>query len=131
MLFWIRHKNLLPIHAFIETVTVEDLMREDAIDTVIGEDITFRGSLVYSNTLKINGNFKGTIQSSGKLIIGNSGEVEADLDVGTLIVEGKLKGNVNAKEKIELKKPSELIGDIQSPILEVESGSRFLGNCSM
>jgi cytoskeletal protein CcmA (bactofilin family) len=106
-------------------------MREDAIDTVIGEDITFRGSLVYSNTLKINGNFKGTIQSSGKLIIGNSGEVEADLDVGTLVVEGKLKGNVVAKEKIELKKPSELIGDIQSPILEVESGSRFLGNCSM
>lgn len=106
-------------------------MREDSIDTVIGEDISFRGSLVYSNTLKINGNFKGTIQTTGKLIIGSTGEVEADLDIGTLVVEGKLKGNVTAKEKIELKKPSELIGDIQSPTLEVESGSRFLGNCSM
>ncbi|WCL48185.1 bactofilin family protein [Leptospira sp. GIMC2001] len=106
-------------------------MREDSIDTVIGEDISFRGSLVYSNTLKINGNFKGTIQSSGTLIIGSSGDVEADLDVGTLVVEGKLKGNVDAKDKIELKKPSELIGDIKSPMLEVENGSRFLGNCSM
>jgi cytoskeletal protein CcmA (bactofilin family) len=106
-------------------------MREDSIDTVIGEDISFRGSLVYSNTLKINGNFKGTIQTSGKLIIGNSGEVEADLDVGTLVVEGKLKGNVSAKEKIEIKKPAELIGDIQTPSLEVENGSKFLGNCSM
>lgn len=106
-------------------------MREESIDTVIGEDISFRGSLVYSNTLKINGNFKGTIQTSGTLIIGGTGEVEADLDVGTLVVVGKLKGNVNAKEKIELKKPSELIGDIQTPALEVENGSKFLGSCSM
>lgn len=106
-------------------------MREETIDTVIGEDIAFRGSLVYTNTLKINGNFKGTIQTTGKLIIGSTAEVEADMEVGTLIVEGKLKGNVNAREKIELRKPSELIGDIQTPVLEVESGSRFLGNCSM
>ncbi|NCN09098.1 MAG: polymer-forming cytoskeletal protein [Leptospira sp.] len=106
-------------------------MREESIDTVIGEDISFRGSLIYSNTLKINGNFKGTIQTTGKLIVGESGSLEADLEVGVLVVEGKVKGNVNAKEKIELKKPSELIGDIKSPNLEVESGSKFLGNCSM
>ncbi len=106
-------------------------MREETVDTIIGDDITFRGSLIYSNSLKINGNFKGTIQTTGKLIIGDTGEVEADLEVGTLIVEGKLKGNVNARDKIELRKPSELIGDIQTPVLEVESGSRFLGNCSM
>jgi cytoskeletal protein CcmA (bactofilin family) len=106
-------------------------MSNESIDTVIGEDISFRGSLIYSNTLKINGNFKGTIQTTGKLIIGESGEVEADLEVGVLLVEGKVKGNVNAKEKIELKKPSELIGDIKTPTLEVQSGSKFLGNCSM
>jgi cytoskeletal protein CcmA (bactofilin family) len=53
-------------------------MSNESIDTVIGEDISFRGSLIYSNTLKINGNFKGTIQTTGKLIIGESGEVEAD-----------------------------------------------------
>lgn len=106
-------------------------MSNESIDTVIGEDISFRGSLIYSNTLKINGNFKGTIQTTGKLIIGESGEVEADLEVGVLLVEGKVKGNVNAKEKIELKKLSELIGDIKTPTLEVQSGSKFLGNCSM
>ncbi|MCG9874492.1 MAG: polymer-forming cytoskeletal protein [Leptospiraceae bacterium] len=106
-------------------------MREESIDTVIGDDISFRGSLVYSNTLKINGNFKGTIQTTGKLIVGETGSLEADIEVGVLVVEGKVKGNVNAKEKIELKKPSELIGDIKSPNLEVESGSKFLGNCSM
>jgi len=106
-------------------------MREESIDTVIGDDISFRGSLVYSNTLKINGNFKGTIQTTGKLIVGETGSLEADIEVGVLVIEGKVKGNVNAKEKIELKKPSELIGDIKSPNLEVESGSKFLGNCSM
>jgi cytoskeletal protein CcmA (bactofilin family) len=61
----------------------------------------------------------------------NLEKLKLTLEVGVLLVEGKVKGNVNAKEKIEFKKPSELIGDIKTPTLEVQSGSKFLGNCSM
>jgi len=106
-------------------------MKDESSDTVIGEDITFRGTLKFTQSLKIKGHFKGNIQSPGKLIIDDSGDVEADIEVGSLVVEGSLRGNVDAKEKIELKKNGKIIGDIKTPGLEVESGSKLLGNCIM
>nr|OBZ98171.1 Polymer-forming cytoskeletal family protein [Leptospira interrogans serovar Copenhageni/Icterohaemorrhagiae] len=74
-------------------------MSDEQIDTVIGDDIHFRGKLKFNNSLKIKGNFKGTIETTGKLVVGDTGEVEADIQTGTLEVEGNLKGNVSANQK--------------------------------
>lgn len=106
-------------------------MKDESIDTIINDDITFRGTLSFNQTLKIKGQFKGTITSQGKLIIDETGDVEADVEVGSLVVLGNLKGNVDAKEKVELKKPGKIVGDIRTPGLEVEHGSKILGNCIM
>jgi len=106
-------------------------MKDESVDTIINDDISFRGTLSFSQTLKIKGQFKGTITSAGKLIIDETGDVEADVEVGSLLVLGNLKGNVEAKEKVELKKPGKIVGDIKSPGLEVEFGSRIIGNCIM
>lgn len=106
-------------------------MKDENIDTIIGDDISFRGTLTFKDTLKIKGQFKGSISSPGRLIIDETGDVEADIEVGSLVVLGNLRGNVDAKEKIELKKPGKLVGDIKTPGLEVETGSRLLGNCIM
>lgn len=104
---------------------------KDEISTVIGDDITFRGKVTFSNSLKIKGVFKGTILSKGKLVVEDSGDVEADIEVGTLVVHGSVKGNIHANEKVELKKPGKIIGDIKTPGFEMEIGSKFSGNCSM
>lgn len=107
------------------------VMKDESIDTIINDDITFRGTLSFNQTLKIKGQFKGTITSPGKLIIDETGDVEADVEVGSLVVLGNLKGNVDAKEKVELKKPGKVVGDIKTPGLEVEAGSKIIGNCLM
>ena len=39
--------------------------------------------------------------------------------------------NIEAKEKIEVGKTGVIIGDIKSPLLQMESGSKFTGNCAM
>ena len=106
-------------------------MKEENFDTIIGDDIVFKGSLQFQNTLKIKGSFRGTILSSGKLTIDEPGDVEADVEVGTLVVQGSLKGNVEAKEKVEIKKTGKVHGDVKTPGLEIEHGSKFTGNCIM
>ncbi|GBF40959.1 polymer-forming cytoskeletal family protein [Leptospira ellinghausenii] len=111
--------------------TLSLLMKDESIDTIISDDITFRGTLSFNQTLKIKGQFKGTITSHGKLIIDETGDVEADVEVGSLVVLGNLKGNVDAKEKVELKKNGKVVGDIKTPGLEVEFGSKIIGNCIM
>ena len=45
-------------------VVLED---ENKIDTVIADDIDFRGKLIFKNSLKIKGYIEGKIETEGKL----------------------------------------------------------------
>lgn len=101
------------------------------IDTILGEDIVFRGKLQFNKGLQINGKFKGQISTGGTLIIGQSARVEADIEAGSLQVLGKLEGNIVAQKRVDLLKSGSLRGDIHTPDLNIESGSRFSGNCIM
>lgn len=106
-------------------------MNEDRIDTIIGDDIVFKGSLKFSNSLKVKGQFKGTIESDGELYIGETGEVEADILIVTLGVSGSLRGNVEAKGRVDITKSAVIVGDIKTPMISIEPGGKFTGNCVM
>jgi cytoskeletal protein CcmA (bactofilin family) len=59
------------------------------------------------------------------------GIVDADIVVNSLIANGTRKGNIEAKEKIEIGKTGVIVGDIKAPLMNMESGSKFTGNCAM
>ncbi|MCB1308127.1 MAG: polymer-forming cytoskeletal protein [Leptospiraceae bacterium] len=101
------------------------------IETVLGEDISFRGKLHFKKQLQINGRFKGKISTGGHLVIGKSARVEADVEAGSVAIEGQLQGNVLATRRVDLMKTARLHGDLRTPDLQIESGSRFSGNCIM
>ncbi len=106
-------------------------MATSDIDTILGEDISFRGKLQFKKNLQINGKFKGTISTGGHLIIGPGARVEADIEAGDVSVQGQLQGNVTAMRQIDLLKDARLRGDLRTPNLQIASGSRFSGNCIM
>ena len=106
-------------------------MSSEHIETVIGEDIIFKGNLRFSKNLQINGQFKGTIESDGKLLIGEKGFVDGDINVHSLVIMGKMKGNADANQSIKILHKGYLAGDIRCPDLEIGSGARFNGNCVM
>lgn len=106
-------------------------MANSEIDTVLGEDISFRGKLQFKKSLQINGKFKGSITTGGHLIIGPGARVEADIEAGDVSVEGQLQGNVTATRQIDLLKNARIRGDLRTPDLQIASGSRFSGNCIM
>lgn len=99
--------------------------------TVISKDIRFRGSLRFDNIVRIDGVFQGTIESKGDLIIGATGEVDADIKTNNIEIYGKLKGNIHATNKVSLRRNSYLRGDILCKELEIEAGSKFIGSCMM
>lgn len=106
-------------------------MSEEKADTIIGEDIVFKGTLRFNNSLRLKGQMKGTIESNGDLIVDETGQVDADITVNSLSVNGVLRGNVEAREKIEVGKTGSVIGDIKTPSLDIQSGAKFSGNCIM
>ncbi len=99
--------------------------------TVLGEDVCFRGSLSFRDSLLVNGKLQGTVETSGHFVVGPAGIVEADIKASQVSVQGLLQGTVSVAKKIDLQKNSVFRGDIRTPDLQVESGSTFQGSCIM
>jgi cytoskeletal protein CcmA (bactofilin family) len=101
--------------------------RDEQPYTTLGKDTEFEGTLRFKEGLKIEGKFNGDIASEGNLIIGKTGEVRAEIAVGSIIIEGKITGNIMASDLVELRSSAELRGDITASKLKIEEGVVFVG----
>lgn len=99
--------------------------------SVIDQGCEIEGRLTFAGTLILNGKFQGEIQSSDTLIVGETGELQADAQVGVAIVSGQISGHLTARERVEIKGTSQIHGDIVTPVLALEEGVIFNGHCKM
>jgi cytoskeletal protein CcmA (bactofilin family) len=99
--------------------------------TILGPEAAFDGKLTFQGAVRIDGKFSGEIVTEDVLVIGESGEVTANINVGSLILNGLVRGNVRAKKAVELHAPARLYGDIETPQLVIHSGVIFEGHCKM
>lgn len=98
------------------------------LTALLGEGAEFDGKLLFEGRVRIDGKFKGHIHSEDVLIIGEHGEVEATIEVGTLIVlGGTLRGEVRAAKSVELHAPAKVYGNITTPQLAIDRGVVFEG----
>ena len=104
----------------------------DRISTFIGSDASIDGAIEFKGTIRVDGRVKGTISSNGgTVVVGEKGIVNAEISVNVAVVMGEVNGSIDAKERIEVYPPGRLGGDIQSPIVSIEPGGIFNGNCVM
>lgn len=104
----------------------------EGIATLLGGSSRFEGKLAFDSPLRIDGIFRGLIQSDSVLVIGEGAEVEGQIAVATVIVRGgTLRGRVVAREAIEVYAPAKIIGDLHSPSVFLDKGVGFQGNCRM
>lgn len=101
------------------------------VETIIGQNTTIKGSLSSSGSLRIDGQFEGDINSSGELIVGESGRLKAQVIARSAIVAGIINGNMEVGEKLELLSSAKVIGDLKVGSLIVGEGAVFKGNCEM
>ena len=101
------------------------------IHTLLGPGSEFEGKLTFEGAVRIDGKLSGEIFSDDVLVIGESAEVRAQIDVGELVVRGTVFGNISTKKSLEIYAPGRIVGDITTPSLFVEKGVVFEGRCSM
>lgn len=98
---------------------------------VLDQGAEFEGSLSFEGSFRIGGIFKGKIFTDDILIIGEGAKVEADIEVGTLILSGDFRGSVKAKDRVEIHFPAVFKGNIDTPSLMVADGVVFEGVSQM
>jgi len=98
----------------------------------ISRGVQISGDVLFADALYVEGKVIGKVTSeSGSLQIDQSGEVNADIDVGICVIRGSVKGNVNCKSRAEIYKTGRVEGDINSPVLLVEEGALLSGVINM
>lgn len=100
----------------------EGLVNEEAPETTLGAGVTFRGTLSFERFLRIDGSFEGELLSQGKVVVGPTGKVKANLNLREAIIEGVVEGNITVQEKLELRGEASIKGDICAKSLCVDEG---------
>ena len=101
------------------------------ITTLLGRGATFEGKLTFEGTVRVDGRFKGEVFSDDVLVIGESAIVEAEIDIGEVIIQGTVVGNIKAKRSIEIHAPGRVKGDLHTPSLQIDKGVIFEGRSFM
>jgi cytoskeletal protein CcmA (bactofilin family) len=102
---------------------------ETKLAGLIDMESEFTGDLTFKGSFRIEGHFKGTINSDSLLVVGEKGKVEADVKVGQLIINGEIRGTLQATDRVEIHNRGRVFGTILSPRLIVEEGAYLEANC--
>jgi cytoskeletal protein CcmA (bactofilin family) len=97
----------------------------------LGQGIRLKGELIFSGAVRVDGHLEGEIVRGEVLIIGETGRVNGEIQVGTLQVSGHVQGNITATQRVELLASSQVTGTIRTPCLVIWKGAVFNGKSEM
>ncbi|HKV38450.1 MAG TPA: polymer-forming cytoskeletal protein [Blastocatellia bacterium] len=109
-------------------------MRQPKSDdyAIIGQGVEVSGQILFSNQLNVDGKVTGKITSeTGVLTVGETGEVEAQVDIGVCKIDGTVHGDISARTRIEIHRTGKVHGDLVTPALLIEEGAEFNGAVKM
>ena len=99
--------------------------------TLISSGTILKGDISSNSDLRIDGTVIGNINSSAKIIIGNTGVVEGDIAGNQADIVGKVSGNIRAKELLQLRGECVVTGNLFAGKLQIEPTATFNGQCHM
>ena len=89
------------------------------------------GRLVTERPLRVEGEFRGEIQSASAVIVTESGAVEAPIRARSVEIRGAVVGDVSAAREVVIHASGRLHGDVEAPSLVVMRGAFFNGRTRM
>lgn len=97
----------------------------------IDKETEITGNMKFQDSFRIDGKLKGKITAGNSLIIGEHGNVDAEIKVGSISINGTVKGSIEAKNRVEIFAKGRVTGTIIAPKLIIEEGAFFQGTCQM
>jgi cytoskeletal protein CcmA (bactofilin family) len=99
---------------------------------LLSEGTEIEGEVRFAEELRVDGRIDGKIVSeSGRLLVGETGHIEAEIRVGGASISGTVSGTLLATKRVEIHSTGKFYGNIHCPALIIEEGAVFEGNCAM
>ena len=100
------------------------------IETILGPNTSIKGDVRSSGGVRIDGDFGGTVEIAGNLIIGENAKVVATIAANNVQIQGTVRGDVTAK-RLEILDTGKLWGDISVDSFVLDDGGFFRGQSKM
>lgn len=118
--------------AVTESESLARDIKEGTLSGFVGNGTVLTGEATFKAMLRVDGHLSGRVSSdSGTLIVGNNGQVDADVQVAVAVIHGTVNGDIVASQRLELGRAAKVNGNIQTPSLVIEQGALFEGSCRM
>ncbi len=102
------------------------------ISTFLGPESSIEGTIEFKGVVRLDGKVTGRIiGNGGTVIVGEHAVIHADMIVDEAVIMGEVIGTIDAKDRIEVNAPGCVEGDIYAPVISIDSGATFNGNCGM
>lgn len=97
----------------------------------IAPGTVIKGEININGDIRVEGTIIGIVKSKGRMIIGDTGNIEGEIACQNAEIQGVVKGKLNVTEITTLKSTANLIGDIITNKIAIEPGAKFSGTCNM
>jgi cytoskeletal protein CcmA (bactofilin family) len=98
---------------------------------MIGKGTSIKGDVKSDGDFRIDGNLNGSITSTGKIVVGNTGSIDGQITCQNADISGVVKATIKVKELLSLKATCKVNGDVHTNKLAIEPGAIFTGTCNM
>jgi cytoskeletal protein CcmA (bactofilin family) len=118
--------------ALTESESLAREIKEGNLSGFVGSGTVVTGEANFKALMRVDGHLSGRITSStGTLIVGANGKVDANIEVAIAMIHGTVNGDIIATQRLELGRAAKLNGNIQTASLVIEPGALFEGTCKM
>ena len=118
--------------AMTESETLARDIKEGTLSGFVGGGTVVTGEDNFKAMMRVDGHLSGRVSSSsGTLIVGANGKVDANIEVAVAVIHGTINGDIIATQRLELGRAAKVNGNIQTPSLIIEQGAVFEGSCKM
>lgn len=104
---------------------------ENAVDTIIGVNVTLKGNIHNKGSIQVNGTVEGEVKSDENVIVGETAQIKGPVVAKKIEASGIIRGLVEATEKLEINPTGKIYGDVNAKILIIKEGAIFVGKSIM
>jgi cytoskeletal protein CcmA (bactofilin family) len=97
----------------------------------IAKGTHIQGDIRTEGVLRVDGTLLGSVESTGKVVVGPTGRIEGSITCTSANVSGEVKAKLIVKDLLQLQASAKLHGEITVGKLAIEPGATFTGTCSM
>lgn len=109
----------------------KQMVESSSSQNIIAQGTKIVGDFNSEGDFRIDGTVEGTIQTTGKVVVGKAGFIKGTLQGSDAYFEGGFSGKMTLSGTLTLKASATIEGEVVAGKLAVEPGANFNVTCSM